>query len=80
MTPVQTKILEMFRSLPNNEQQELVAHLAGVAAPETFYEQMTPEQRAKLECSIAEADRGEGLSATEVFAQLAKKYGFGRAA
>jgi len=37
--------------------------------------ELTPEQEAELMLSIAEADRGETVSAEEVFAKLARRHG-----
>jgi hypothetical protein len=36
---------------------------------------LTPEQEAELALSIAEADRGETVSAEEVLAKLARRHG-----
>jgi hypothetical protein len=40
---------------------------------ETGFE-LTPEQKAELLLAIAEADRGETVSAEEVLAQLARRH------
>lgn len=80
MTRTQAQILELFQKLPANEQQELVEQLYEQTRNGTFYERMTPEQRAELDRSIAEADRGEGTEASVVMARLAKKFGFPRTA
>ncbi len=37
--------------------------------------ELTPEQEAELLLSIAEADRGETVSAEEVLAKLARRHG-----
>jgi len=37
--------------------------------------ELTPEQEAELLLSIAEADRGETVSADEVLAKLARRHG-----
>ncbi|MBA3505211.1 MAG: hypothetical protein H0T80_05450 [Betaproteobacteria bacterium] len=37
--------------------------------------ELTPEQRGDLLLSIAQADRGETVSAEEVLAQLARRHG-----
>jgi len=37
--------------------------------------ELTPEQEAELMLSIAEADRGETVSAEEVLAKLARRHG-----
>lgn len=80
MTKTQAQILELFQTLPAQEKRELAEHPYETAVSGTFYDRMTPEQRAELDASIAEADRGEGASSDEVFARLAKKFGFARGA
>jgi predicted transcriptional regulator len=42
----------------------------------SFYERMTPQQRAELDEGIAQAERGQVLPADEVFDRLAKRFGF----
>jgi hypothetical protein len=77
MTKTQASILESIAALPDNERRELVEHLvaANLGAP-SFYERMTPEQRAHLAEGIAEADRGEGRPAGDVYADLARRFDF----
>lgn len=79
MSRTQAQILELFRALPAAEQIEFVLRLSEEAVSPSFYDRMTPDQRAELEEAIAEADRGEGETASEVFRQLAEKYGFDQA-
>ena len=42
----------------------------------SFYDRMTPEQRAELDEGIAQAERGQVRPAEEVFDRLAKRFGF----
>jgi hypothetical protein len=42
----------------------------------SFYDRMTPEQRADLDEGIAQAERGQVVLAEEVFDRLAKRFGF----
>jgi putative addiction module component (TIGR02574 family) len=82
MTKTQSKIVELFKTLPATEQRELAEHLYESASAEhsdtSFSARLSTSQRAELERSIAEADRGEGSAADEVFDRLAKKHGFAR--
>jgi predicted transcriptional regulator len=73
MTKSQACILESIAALPEAERRELIEHLVAtnMGAP-SFYERMTPEQRAHLAEGIAQADRGEGRPAEEVYADLAR--------
>lgn len=76
MSSLQAQILELFQKLSRDEQLEIVAQLFEQTRNGTYYERMTPEQRAELDRSIAEADRGEAAEASVVMARLAKKFGF----
>jgi predicted transcriptional regulator len=42
----------------------------------SFYERMTPQQRAELDEGIAQAERGQVVPVEEVFDRLAKCFGF----
>jgi predicted transcriptional regulator len=44
----------------------------------SFYDRMTPEQRAELDEGIAQAERGQVLPAEEVFDRLARCFNFAR--
>ena len=84
MTKTQSKIVELFKTLPVVEQRELAEHLYESAlnakrSETSFSATLSASQRAELKQSIAEADRGEGAPADEVFDRLAKKHGFARA-
>jgi len=78
MTRTQAEILELFQTLPQAEQRELAEQLYAQTNRGAFYDRMTPEQRAELDHSLAEADRGEGTEASVVMSRLARKFGFPR--
>ena len=80
MTRTQAQILELFQTLPEAEKRELAEQLCEQTVRGSFYDSMTPEQRAELDRSIAEADCGEGAEVSVVIDRLAKKYGFPRSA
>ena len=80
MTKTQAQIIELFRTLPELEKRELVEQLYEQTVLGAFCDRMTPEQRAELVTSIAEADRGEGTEASVAMARIAKKVGFPRTA
>ncbi len=76
MTRAQAQIIDLIMSLPLSERRELIEHVQGTALlEESFYSRMTAGQRVALEESIAEADRGEGAPAGEVFRALFQKHG-----
>jgi hypothetical protein len=78
MTRTQAQILELFQTLDASEKRELAEQLYETAVAGSFYARMTPEQRAVLAESIAEADRGEGEDAASFFDRIARKHGFSR--
>ena len=55
MTETETRIVQLFKTLPPTE------------------------QRAQLDESIAQAERGETVPAAEVFERIAKRFGFSNA-
>ena len=76
MTKTQTQIIEMIAKLPLRERKELVDHIHDARLlEESVYDQLTPEQRANLDESIAQADRGEVEPAAVVFDRLARRFG-----
>jgi hypothetical protein len=75
MTRAQAQILELFQSLPDAERRDLAVQLYG-----TFFEQMTAAERAELDASILEADRGEGEPLDDALASMRAKHGFKRGA
>jgi predicted transcriptional regulator len=74
MTKTQAEILARIAELPEAERRALVEHLVAMnfGGP-SFYDHMTPAQRAHLAEGLAQADRGEGRSAEEVYADLERK-------
>ena len=80
MTKTQAQILELFQTLPQSEQRQLAEQLYEQTVRGSFHDRMTPERRAELDQSIAEADRGEGTEASIVMTRLAQKFGFPRTA
>jgi predicted transcriptional regulator len=76
MTKTQAQIIELFKSLDPIEQRELAEQLYETTVAGSFYDRMSPAQRAKLDEGIAEAERGQVRSAEEVFDRLAKRFGF----
>ena len=79
MATAQALILELFRTLAPDDQRALVGKLAESAGFESFFHRMSPDQRAKLEEAIAQAEDGDTLSAAEVFESLALRLGFAKA-
>jgi hypothetical protein len=76
MTKVQVQIIELFKTLDPAEQREVAEQLYERTIAGSFYDRMTPEQRAELDEGIAQAERGQVLPAEEVFDRLAKQFGF----
>jgi predicted transcriptional regulator len=75
MTKTQASILESIAALPEAERRELIEHLvASNMGASSFYERMTPQQRAHLAEGIAQAERGDGKPAEEVYAELARRF------
>jgi hypothetical protein len=78
MTKTHAQILELLQTLDPAEKRELAERATAVGG--SFYARMTPEQRAELAESIAEADCGEGEDATSFFERMARKHGYSRLA
>jgi len=76
MTKTQAQIIELFKTLDPAEQREIAEQLYETAVVGSFYDRMTPQQRAELDEGIAQAERGQVLPAEEVFDRLAKRFGF----
>ena len=79
MTETQTRIVQLFKTLPPTDQRALIEHLAETAQIGSFYERLSADQRAQLDDGIAQAERGETVSAVDVFDSLAKRFGFSNA-
>lgn len=76
MTKTQAQIIELFKTLDPTEQREIAEQLLETTVVGSFYDRMTPEQRAELDEGIAQAERGQVLPAEEVFDRLARRFGF----
>ena len=80
MTSVQAQIIDLMAQLPLSERRELVEHMYDVSLfGDGVLDRLSPEQHARLDESIAQANRGEVLASDTVFDGLAKKFGFSRA-
>src|ERR1700735_4495659 len=76
MTKTQAQIIELFKTLDPAEQREIAEQLYERAVAGSFYDRITPQQRAWIDEGIAQAERGQVLPAEEVFDRLAKRFGF----
>jgi predicted transcriptional regulator len=76
MTNTQAQIIESFKTLDPAGQREVAEQLYERSVVGSFYDRMTPEQRAELDEGIAQAERGQVRPAEEVFERLAKRFGF----
>lgn len=79
MTRTQAQILELFQSLPSDEQRELAEHLYEQTRRGSFYDRMTPEQRAQLQDGIGQADRGDVVDADQALDRIAQRLALKRA-
>jgi hypothetical protein len=79
MTKTQAQIIELFHTLPVAARRKLATELYEQTERGSFCDRMSQSQWRELEQAIAEADRGEGATAGDVFEKLAKKRGFARA-
>ena len=78
MTRTQTQIIEMFRTLGPDERQEVMSELYKAVVADSFYDRMTPEQRAQLQEGIAQADRGVVVDADQAMGRIARQFDFKR--
>jgi predicted transcriptional regulator len=76
MTKTQVQIIDLFKTLDPIEQRELAEQLYETTLVGSFYDRMSPAQRAELDEGIAQAEHGQVRSAKEVFDRLAKRFGF----
>jgi predicted transcriptional regulator len=76
MTNTQAQIIELFKTLDQAEPREIAQQLYERAVVGSFYDRMTPQQRAKLDEGIAQAERGQVRPAEDVFDRLANRFGF----
>src|SRR5258708_38034672 len=76
MTKTQAQIIELFKTLDQTEQRDVAQQLYERAVVGSFYDRMTPQQRAELDEEIAQAERGQVRPAEEVYDGLANRFGF----
>jgi predicted transcriptional regulator len=76
MTKIQAQIIELFKTLDPAEQRDVAEQLYERAVAGSFYNRMTPQQCARLDEGIGQAERGQVLPAEDVFDRLAKRFGF----
>lgn len=75
MTAKQLEILGLIATLPLSERRELFARATQAGLLDAaIYTNLSPEQRAELHESMAEADRGEVTSENEMFARLENQF------
>jgi hypothetical protein len=80
MTAIQEQILDLMAKLPLAERREMVEHLYDVNIfGDSIIDRLSPEQRARLEDSITQADRGTVAKSEKVFDELALQLGLSRA-
>jgi hypothetical protein len=79
MTETRQRILELFETLAPAERRELVEQLAERSEEGAGFGRLTPEQIAKLDEGIAQAERGDTVPAEEAFDRLAQRFGFSNA-
>ncbi len=79
MTRAQAEILDLINRLPADERRELFEQIEATGLlGQTFYERMTPEQRAQLDDGIAQADRRQVVDGNSAFDRLAERFNFRR--
>lgn len=71
MTKTAKRIADLVETLSPDAQAALLDIAEALARPHSFYDTMTPEQRAELELSLAQADAGDVISHDEVNAGIA---------
>ena len=79
MTETRQRILELFETLPPAERRELVEQLTERWEEDAGFGRLGPEQIAKLDEGIAQAERRDTVPAEEAFDRLAKRFGFSNA-
>ena len=70
MTETIEKLSTLAERLAPDQQQVLLDIAANLARGGRFYDSMTPGQHAVVDEAIAEANRGEGVSRSELDARL----------
>jgi hypothetical protein len=72
MTRLLEQAIETVSTLPDETQDELARILLQLAGVEQLPYELTPEEEADLDASLAEAERGEFATDEEVRAMWAK--------
>jgi hypothetical protein len=70
MTKTAQRILDIAERLDPDRQQMLLEIAEDFAKPNRFFDAMTTRERAELDCSLEEADRGEDITQAELDARL----------
>src|SRR5438128_9510279 len=70
MTKTAKRILDIAERLDPDRQQVLLEIAEDLAKPTRFFDAMTESQRAELDRSLEEADRGETVTQEELDARL----------
>jgi dsDNA-specific endonuclease/ATPase MutS2 len=78
MTTAQAQIYELFKALPIEDQRDLLSQLSETVEGEDLLDDLSPDQVAAIEESIAQMKRGETIGADELFDSLAKEFAFSR--
>jgi hypothetical protein len=80
MTATKAQILDLMAKLPLAERREMVEHLYDVNIfGDSVVGRLSPSQRARLDDSIAQADRGAVVASETVFDELGRNLGLSRA-
>jgi predicted transcriptional regulator len=67
-------ILDIAERLPSERQQLLLEIARDLARPSRFFDSMSETEKAELDRSIEEADRGETISHDELIARLTSRF------
>ena len=70
MTKTAKRILDIAERLDPDRQQMLLEIAEDLAKPTRFFDVMTTHERAELDRSLEEADRGEGITQEDLDARL----------
>ena len=69
MTKTAKRILDIAERLDPDRQQMLLEIAEGLAKPSRFFDAMTHSERAELDRSLEEADRGAGITQEDLDAR-----------
>jgi hypothetical protein len=79
MTTAQAQIYELFKTLPVEDQRDLLSRLSEAVEGEVSLDDLSAEDVAAIEEGIAQAERVEVVDADEVLGRIAARYNFPRA-